>query len=114
MSSGFFAGHLDEAYKRIAEDMLAAEPLAPRTTPEAVTRTGDDFNFTVRKLTAYVPVSCCALTDATGENHCQHPAPPRAPLRRRLRWRVTDRWSQLRYRVGSWVAGVDLDGDRDD
>ena len=71
-------------------------------------------HMAVRKAAAYVPVSCCLLTDATGVNHCQHPAPPRPPWRRRLRWRIQNRWSALRMRAGSWVAGVDLDQDRED
>jgi hypothetical protein len=64
-----------------------------------------------QKLTAYLPVSCCMLTDTTGVNHCQHPplVYPPVPWRRRLRWGIQSRWAALRYRLGSWIAGVDLD-----
>jgi hypothetical protein len=65
----------------------------------------------VHKLQAYAPVSCCVLTDTTGENHCEHPPPPPPPpipWRRRLRWRLRARWDAFRLRLGSWVAGVDL------
>lgn len=30
----------------------------------------------VTKIASYIPVSCCALTDTTGENHCTHPPLP--------------------------------------
>jgi hypothetical protein len=63
----------------------------------------------VRKASYYMPVSCCQLTDSTGVNHCEHPPPPPVPWRRRLRWRISDRWWALRLRLGSWVAGRDLD-----
>jgi hypothetical protein len=51
------------------------------------------------------------LTDTTGVNHCQHPplVYPPVPWRRRLRWGIQSRWAALRYRLGSWIAGVDLD-----
>lgn len=68
----------------------------------------------VKKMTALMPVSCCALTDATGENHCDHPAPLPPPRLTRLRWRISSWWSSLRMKVGSWVAGVDLEDSYDD
>lgn len=73
----------------------------------------DEFALEVRKLTAFMPVSCCVITDATGKNHCEHPPPPPLPWHTRARWRLRSWWSGLRMRVGSWVAGVDLD-DRDE
>ena len=62
-----------------------------------------------RKLTAFVPVSCCALTDSTNENHCQHP--PTSMVRPSWRQRARWRWAALRIRVGSRIAGVELEGD---
>lgn len=82
-----------------------------RRAPGKATMT--DPELTVHKLAAYLPVSCCQMTDSTGVNHCEHPPPPRPPWRRRLRWAVSARWGALRMRLGSWLAGVDLD-DRDD
>lgn len=69
----------------------------------------------VRKRTVALPYSCCAVTDATGVNHCEHPdlssrfaSPP--SWWQSLRWRAAARVRAGRLRVGSWVAGVDLDG----
>ena len=67
-----------------------------------------------RKATTYLPVSCCVLTDTTGVNHCDHPQPPPPPWARRLRWRLAERWRTLRRRLGSWVAGVNLDRECDE
>lgn len=67
----------------------------------------------IQKAQGWIPVSCCLMTDATGENHCDHPAPPPPPWRLRAKWRIQSWWSSLRMRVGSWVAGVDL-GERED
>jgi hypothetical protein len=64
----------------------------------------------VRKLTALLQVSCCLLTDTTGVNHCDHPAPPEPSRWLRARWTAGERWTRLRRRAGSWVAGVDIDG----
>jgi hypothetical protein len=63
----------------------------------------------VHKASTYMPVSCCQMTDSTGVNHCKHPPPPPIPWRTRLRWRIRSRWDGLRLRLGSWVAGRDLD-----
>jgi len=63
----------------------------------------------VRKVQAFVPVTCCELTDATGVNHCNHPPPAPLPLWRRIRPRAAGWWTRLRFRVGSWIAGVSLD-----
>ncbi len=62
----------------------------------------------VFKMPGWLPVSCCVLTDSTGENHCTHAPPPRPKWHRRLRWRISDRWSSFRLRLGSWIAGRDL------
>jgi hypothetical protein len=56
------------------------------------------------KLGAYLPVSRCMLTDSTGVNHCKHPPLPRPPWHRRLRYRLVDRWWQLRERIGYAIA----------
>lgn len=90
---------LREAAEHFTETPSSAQWLVPEPT--------------VRKLSAFMPVSCCVLTDATGENHCEHPQPARPPCRRRLRWWIRARWAAVRLRVGSWVAGVDL-AERDD
>jgi hypothetical protein len=76
--------------------------------PEGVVLEYDTTPLIARKLQAFVPVSCCVLTDTTGENHCEHPPPQPIPWRRRLRWRLRARWDAFRLRLGSWVAGVDL------
>lgn len=70
--------------------------------------TADEPQFTVHKYAAFVPVSCCLLTDTTGINHCQHPLPPPPSRWQRLRWRTRERWHHLRMHIGSWIAGVDL------
>jgi hypothetical protein len=84
------------------------------TTGEATDETTPAI--TVRKLGAYIPVSCCQLTDATGVNHCEHPPPPpprRQPWHRRLRWRVRAVVLRARYRLGCWIAGLDVDPEED-
>jgi hypothetical protein len=72
-----------------------------------------DPEIAVRKLRAFMHVTCCEMTDSTGVNHCEHPPPPRPPLHRRLHWRISSWWAGLRMRVGSWIAGVDLDREDD-
>ena len=69
----------------------------------------------VQKAGGYMPVSCCVLTDATGENHCDHEpyVYPKPPIHRRVKWWVQSRWSSTRMRLGSWIAGTNLD-ERDD
>jgi hypothetical protein len=57
----------------------------------------------VIKLGAYIPTTCCALTDATGENHCQHPLPEDKP--RPVTWRLYEGWWNLRERVARRIAG---------
>jgi hypothetical protein len=57
----------------------------------------------VRKLTAYIPVSCCYLTDTTGENHCQHP--PVVAKRPSWTWRARERWWDARVWLARKVAG---------
>jgi hypothetical protein len=57
----------------------------------------------VRKLSAFVPVSCCVLTDATGENHCEHPPLVVKPLP--WTWRARERWWDLREWLARRVAG---------
>ena len=53
-----------------------------------------DPEITVTKYGATVPISCCVLTEATGENHCVHPPAPRArlPWHRWLRWSISAWW----------------------
>lgn len=83
---------LDEAYQgfdRLFPDEIPAEPRSAL---------GD-----VRKLTAYVPVSCCALTDSTGTNHCEHPPSVAKPLP--WTWRARERWWDARVWLARKVAG---------
>lgn len=64
--------------------------------------------LTARKLSVYVPVSCCYLTDSTGQNHCQHPPRVVTPAPwtwRRARNRAAERWWDLRERVARALAG---------
>ena len=96
----------DAAQPALQRAMLCAAP----TSDIAVLDVVYDRELIVRKVAHIFEVPCCLLTDDTGENHCQHPQPP---LVRRLRWRIRDRWSCFRLRLGSWIAGVDLD-ERDD
>lgn len=83
---------------------LAAEMEAEMRKPEV-----EAALTAVNKLSTYMPVSCCVMTDTTGVNHCEHPPPPPVPRLTRLRWRLRDRWSTFRMQLGSRVAGVDLD-----
>ena len=57
----------------------------------------------VRKLSTYVHVSCCYLTDSTGVNHCEHPPPVVKPRPWTLRAR--DRWWAMRVWMARKVAG---------
>lgn len=57
----------------------------------------------IRKLAAYVPVSCCALTDSTGINHCEHPPVVVKPLP--WTWRARERWWDLRVWLARKIAG---------
>jgi hypothetical protein len=68
------------------------------TPPLAVTKWGQQ-----------IPVSCCQLTAHTGVNHCTHPPAPPIPWRKRAQWRAWEQWHRLRRRVGSWIAGVDIE-----
>lgn len=93
---------LDDAHERLknhdpASEIVVTEPIA----------------LQVQQFRAFVPVSCCVMTDTTGDNHCDHPLPPRPAWHRRLRWRM--RWwiSRQRMWAGSWIAGVDLDREDD-
>lgn len=81
------------------------------TEQPTILHDGPAPQLTVRKATAYLPVSCCLLTDTTGVNHCTHPAPPPPSRWLRARWRMSDRWQHLRLHVGSWIAGADLRGE---
>lgn len=62
----------------------------------------------IRKLSYHIPVSCCMLTDSTGENHCEHP--PREVVRapwtwRRARNRALEYWWDARERMARAIAG---------
>jgi hypothetical protein len=74
---------------------------------------GETPPITIVKMAHHIPITCCALTDATGVNHCQHPSPPTPPWHRRLRWRAHDHWRALRLRAGTWIAGLPLDPEDD-
>lgn len=77
---------LQEALKELADDAPSAS--AP---------------LTVQKLGHYMPVTCCMLTDATGEDHCEHLPKVYPPLP--WTFRVRERWAGLRERVARWIAG---------
>ena len=94
----------DDHMRRVLDEVRAGLDL-----PEGVTVDYDTTPITARKLTAFVPVSCCALADYAGESRCKHEPPPRPKWHRRTRWRISGWWSRLRLRFGSWIAGVDLD-----
>lgn len=96
-------------------DMLieAREKLEAASPPPEII-VSPEVELKVRQFRAWMPTTCCAITAATGENHCDHSAPPRPSWHRRLRWRLQSKWSALRMRLGSWVAGVDLDEWDDD
>ena len=57
--------------------------------------------ITYRKISAIVPISCCLLSDSTGENHCTHEpyVSPPIPWHRRLRWSISSWWFDHRPRV---------------
>lgn len=76
----------------------------------------DTEPITVRKATMYLPVSCCALTDTTGVNHCTHPERPipRLPWTKRTHTRLLMAWRSARYRLGCWIAGTELNEEDDD
>lgn len=62
-----------------------------------------------RKIESHVPVSCCLLTDYTGQNHCDHGPliTPRQSWRTRLRWNVERIFTKTRARIGFAIAGYD-------
>jgi hypothetical protein len=68
----------------------------------------------VKKLSVFVPVSCCLLTDTTGEQHCEHEpyAPPPDTRSWHVRWRAEVKlwvWAR-RLKLGMKIAGlVDTD-----
>jgi hypothetical protein len=68
-----------------------------------------ESEITAWRAVAWMQVTCCLLTDTTGENHCDHPPPPPVPRLRQLRWRLSSTWADLRLRVGMWIAGVPLE-----
>lgn len=58
----------------------------------------------VNKLTAYFPVSCCTMTDATGDDYCQH-GPPAilTPIKHPFGVGFSgSRVSRWRFRVAAW------------
>lgn len=57
----------------------------------------------IRKLSTFVPVSCCVLTDSTGVNHCEHPPPVVKPLP--WTWRARERWWDAREWLARALAG---------
>lgn len=96
--------------------MLRAHPGFKDLLPEQAGDDGDIAPITVKRATMSLPVTCCLMTDTTGVNHCQHPpiTYPRPPWPKRTRVWIRSRWNGLRYRLGSWIAGVDLDREEDD
>ena len=57
----------------------------------------------VRKVNGFIPVSCCYLTDSTGDNHCQHPPREVKPLP--WTWRARERWWDAREWLARRLAG---------
>jgi hypothetical protein len=53
----------------------------------------------VNKIGYYVPVSCCVMTDSTGVNYCEHPAPPPLSRRRRIRLNLQVWWATHRPHI---------------
>lgn len=63
----------------------------------------DDPEFTVHKAAGYMRIS-----DELAMDYGLIPdtrPPVHIPWHRRLRWRLNDRWYQLRHRIGFWIAG---------
>lgn len=98
---------LADAYTHLRQEDQSWRDLTRLVTPPVV----DPQMIQVTQLHAWVPTSCCMLTETSGTNHCQHPPPPRIPWPRRAGWRMSGWWRRGRIRVGSWIAGVDLDRD---
>lgn len=82
----------------------------PLRTPPAAPAVPNQPAFSDRLPFGWTGVSSAGVTWPTIA--VEHPPPAPAPWRKRLRWRLSARWSRLRMRAGSWVAGVDLDRDR--
>jgi hypothetical protein len=100
-------GLLDDLLLEDARFAINNERLVASVDPD------DLPEFKVRKMSTFVPMSCCVLTDATGVDHCDHPKPPPPPWWRQLRWLVMSRWWRLRERVGYAIAGHDPRDDDD-
>ncbi len=83
---------LDEVYEELDRLFPDEKPTEPSGAPTGI-----------RKLTAYVPVSCCVLTDSTGVNHCEHAPVVVKPLP--WTWRARERWWDLRERATRRLAG---------
>ena len=69
---------------------------------------------TVKRLTAYVPVTAEQLLDAglpLPDGMEPPPPTPRWSRWRRLRWSVREAVWQWRERVGFWIAGHEPDND---
>lgn len=73
------------------------------------------MNFTVQKVTSYIPVSTelaldyGLITEEKARAQGWTPAPKiHIPWYRKLRWRFQSLRERLGRRVGSWLAGVDL------
>ncbi|MET7479545.1 hypothetical protein ABZT17_35000 [Streptomyces sp. NPDC005648] len=68
--------------------------------------------LTVKKFSAFVPVSAEHLLDAgIPLPPGMEPPPAPEPLPRRIRWRMAraDFIERLRHRVGFWIAGYEPD-----
>lgn len=61
----------------------------------------------VKRFAAIMPISCCLLTDSTGENHCAH-EPIRFPGP--TRWqRFRAAFKRRKYQFVVWLARLDED-----
>jgi hypothetical protein len=89
-------------FQDLVDNALSAQLAeVERDTPEP----GEPL--TVRKLGMWMPVSCCLLTEETGELHCEHPPRvlPPVPWTRRLRYWVGERWRAGRVWLARRIAG---------
>lgn len=88
-------------------DRLLSEA-CPRLTDADLGESGPAV--TVRKASMWMPVSCCALSEADGIDHCEHE--PWTPRRLTRRERLRSAWLRFRARtgrhVGSLIAGEPL------
>ncbi|WP_062434951.1 hypothetical protein [Herbidospora daliensis] len=91
----------NDATRRALDDLHTAYP--PDPNPDAPTP------IPIRRLTGYVKIPNELLADY-GLAPDGYAPPPTAKISRwrQLRWKLGDRWTNLRLRAGSWIAGINL------